>query len=309
MPGGPAEEVTVLAFQRILCPVDSSPFSERALSHAVALGRWYEADVLTLSVRPAVLLPALWLTGALAVPFEEPGADLDAQQALGDFARRLAGGYPVRAMVTSGQVDKEILRVAGDERSDLIVMGTHGLGGFDRLVLGSVTEKILRKAGCPVMVVPPAAAASDTNAPVTFRTIVCGMDRSEASKLALDYALSLAQQSGGRLVLVHALEDFANEDPQFARHFNTEACWREAEPEIRAAYDAQIPDEARVWCDVEIRTPRGKPYRGVLDTAADSDAALIVIGAAGWNAPFGSTTQRVVREAPCPVLVAPVPEP
>jgi nucleotide-binding universal stress UspA family protein len=179
-------------------------------------------------------------------------------------------------------------------------MGTHGLSGVDRLVLGSVTEKVLRKASCPVLVVPPAAGA-----PRRDGVIVCGVDRSEASRRALERASARAAEQGARLVVVHAFEDFSAEDPRFAHHFNSDACWHAAEPEIRGAYSAMLPEEALRSGTVELVVQRGRPYRVLLDTAAARNADLIVVGAAGWNPPYGSTTAHVLRAAKCPVLVIP----
>ena len=82
-------------------------------------------------------------------------------------------------------------------KADLLVMGTHGLGGFHRLLLGSVTEKVARTASCPLLTVPPAAPAM-TPRPILFKKIVCPIDYSPASLKALDYALELGRQADGR---------------------------------------------------------------------------------------------------------------
>lgn len=296
----------MLEFRKILCPVDTSSFSQRALRHAMALGAWYDGEVAVLAVRPTGLPPAMWLTREAAVPLEDT-SEGDALTSLAAFVQGVVGPNNARFQVADGHVVTEILRVASELPADLIVMGTHGLTGFDRLVLGSVTQKVLRKAACPVLTVPRLAEGRPEPTQVIFRTIVCGVDRSVASRRAVDHALSLAQQAGGRVLLVHALEDFAEEEPRFAGHFDTDACWREVEPEIRAAYAALVPEEVRQWCDVEVLTPRGKSYKQVLAVASGRGADLIVLGAAGWNAPFGSTTSHVLHEATCPVLVVPSP--
>jgi nucleotide-binding universal stress UspA family protein len=299
-----SRDPSALEIRKILCPVDTSSFSQRALRHAVALGAWYDAEVVVLAVRPTVLPPALWLTREVAVPLEDT-SEAGAVASLAAFVHCVVGPNHARLQVADGHVVPEILRAASELPADLIVMGTHGLTGFDRLVLGSVTQKVLRKAGCPVLTVPRLAERRPEPPQVRFRTIVCGVDRSAASRRAVGYALSLAQQAGGRLVLVHALEDFGEEEPRFASHFNTEACWREVEPEIRRSYEALISDETRQWCDVEVLTPRGKSYKQILAAAASREADLIVLGTAGWNAPFGTTTSHVLHEASCPVLVVP----
>ena len=294
-------------FRTILCPVDASSFSRRALQFAATLGRLNGAEVVVMSVRPVVVPPALWLTRETAVPFEEPGERERAVEALHAFVTEATGGSPGRTFVTDGPIVPEILRVAGALPADLIVMGAHGLGGFDRLLLGSVTEKVLRKAACPVLVIPRATPASPDATPEGFKRILCGVDRSAASMRALDYALSLARQASARLVVVHALEDISAEDPKFASHFNVEECWREIAPDLRASYEAMLPAESRAGLEVDIRVPFGRAHRELLRAAEETGADLIVLGTAGWNAPFGATTHHVVREAGIPVLTVPPP--
>ena len=85
----------------------------------------------------------------------------------------------------------------------LIVIGTHGAGGFEHLVLGSVTEKVLRRATCPVLTVPPRAR---TTAKLPFKRILCPLDFSESSLAALDFAFSLAQQGDAELTILHVFE-------------------------------------------------------------------------------------------------------
>lgn len=295
----------MIAIRKILCPVDTSDFSRRAVQHALALGGWYEAEVTVLYVRPVVVTPALWFGTPPVLPPEPDGRD-EAIESIRAFVREAAGGTPVTIAVTDGAVVDEIVRVAGDLPADLLVMGTHGLSGFERLLLGSVTEKALRKAPCPVLTVPRLAAAQTEPPHVTFTTIVCGVDRSAASRRALDYALSLAQEAGGRLVLVHTIEDLSEEDARFAGHFNTPECWSRIAPEIRADYQALVPADARVWCDLEVVVPQGKPYHELLKVATDRGAELIVVGTAGSSMPFGTTTQHVLRGAACPVLAVPL---
>ena len=117
--------------------------------------------------------------------------------------------------------------------------------------------------------------------------------------------VALAQQAGGRLIVVHALEDVSEEEPSLAAHLNIPECWRAVEPEIRAAYEALVPAEAREWCKIDVRIPFGKGYSTILDIARQDGADLIVLGTAGWSSPFGATTQHVLRAAECPVLVVP----
>jgi nucleotide-binding universal stress UspA family protein len=101
-----------------------------------------------------------------------------------------------------------ILEEAQLMAADLIVLGTHGRSGIDRVLLGSVTEKVLRKATCAVMTVPP---ADHTAAPARAgRTIICAVDFSPASIKALSYALSLGQEFEATVLLTHIIDWPAN---------------------------------------------------------------------------------------------------
>ena len=287
----------------VLCPVDGSDLSDRALAFAADLCRSTGAALVVLTVRPYVATPALWLAAPAATAFDSPDARARALETLRESVTRVIDPSLVTFVVTEGDTVREIVRVATEQQADAIVVATHGLSGFDRLVLGSVTEKLLRKTPCPLWVVPPSATRGRSlgEAPV----VVCGLDRSESSRGAIAHAAELAQQPGGTLVLVHAFEDFSNEDQRFAHHFNSDACWRAAEPEIRAAYEEMLPEELRSAGGYELVTMRGRPYRVLIDVARARRATAMVVGAAGWNPPLGSTAVHVVRQAECPVLVIP----
>jgi len=186
--------------QKILCPVDTSVFSARALSYAKALAGWYGASIAVLYVRPVIVPPALWF-GAPAVLPPEPEDGLT-ERHLESFVRDAIGAAPVTLAIRDGAVVHEILQTAAELPADLIVMGTHGHSGFERLLLGSVTEKTLRKAQVPVLTVPERGAERRPDPP-GFETILCGMDRSATARRALDAALSLADASGARVVILH----------------------------------------------------------------------------------------------------------
>ena len=103
-------------------------------------------------------------------------------------------------------VYREILTQADRLQSNLVVMGTHGRSGFERLFLGSTAEKVLRKARCPVMTVPPKSADAMASGLAPFKRIVCAVDVSRSSQVALDYAMSLAQENEAALAVVHVIE-------------------------------------------------------------------------------------------------------
>ena len=183
---------------------------------------------------------------------------------------------------------QEIVKAARDG-FDPIAMGTHGLTGFEHLVLGSVAERVLRTSPVPVLTVPPRAVSTSS---LPFHRIVCPVDRSETAAAALTVAQSIARESGAELTVGHVVDIPA--EPLTTRPIVSPEDWREFEAELRT----------RLGADVVIR--HGKPYREILEEAVKRSADLIVIGVHGRNPIdmllFGSTTNQVVRRATCPVL-------
>lgn len=298
----------MIEIRQILCPIDFSDFSRRALHHAVTLARWYDSTVTLLhvySVAPVApvvpeMIPALVLTGE---------AREDILRAMTRFAdAESAGTVPLQFEIAEGSPTSQILASAGARNADLLVVGTHGRSGFERFVLGSVTEKLLRKATCPVLTVP-AHSGDAVPVPPLFKRIVCAIDFSDCSMRALEYATSLAQEADARLTVVHVFDLEGALRPE----------WRETltSPSLRRALAAfendrlerlarAVPATVDDYCTVETVMPRGTPYREILRLADERQAELIVMGIHGRNAAdlmfFGSTTNHVVREAACPVL-------
>jgi nucleotide-binding universal stress UspA family protein len=205
----------------------------------------------------------------------------------------------------TGDAPTTIVDEASRNGADLVVMGTHGLRGFKRLLLGSVTERVLRDAPCPVLTVPPRAPA-ESAAVVIFKRILCPTDFSPSATLALDVALNLARQADGTVTLLHAIEWLAEEEPRTRTHYNIPEFRRHLQEDSKAQLDELVAEESRTWSGIETEVVLGRAYREILRVAETGDIELIVMGAQGRGgiglALFGSTTQQVVRGASCPVL-------
>ena len=289
--------------RHVICPTDFSSFSERALRYAVVFAKWFGADLTCLLVLadPFGAIrghPPRWI-GADPTAKEKLRERLDLFAAQADGAR-----LAVQTAITEGEVPESILKVARRAPGSLVVLGTHGHGGFENLVLGSVTEKVLRKAPCPVLTVPreperePAAAA-------LVERILCAVDFSASSQAAFEAALDLAAPSGATLSVVHVLRELpAAEAPELA-HFNVPEYRRLIEKEARNRLKAFVAGRPP-GREAEIRILSGKPWRRILQLAHEIEADLIVLGVQGRSAAdlllFGSTAHHVVRTAPCPVL-------
>lgn len=302
----------MIQIQRILCPIDFSDCSRRALDHAVALATWYDAALTVFHVCAPVPVSA-YATVASMIPASQVGGENldDAREAVQKFVS-IGDGTRVPLSVEIGQGDaaREIVAVAHAVETDLIVLGTHGRSGFERLVLGSVAEKVLRKAGCPVLTVPPRLTEAAATAPVTFKRILCAVDFSECSMRGLTYAMSLAQEANAQLTVLYVVEPLPSVPGDYESSVAGLKPLREyvaaAAEEGRELLRHAIPDDVRTYCQVETVEKIGKPYREILQLATEQASDLIVIGVHGRGVVdlmfFGSTAQHVVRQAQCPVL-------
>jgi len=291
----------MLTLRTVLCPTDFSDVSARAETYAAALARHYDASLHLLHVDPP--MPVMAPYGEIPVDarmFEEQREVAEAELVkAGERAR--AGGLTVETTMKGGHPAREILALADRAQADMLVIGTHGRGGVEHLLLGSVAEKIMRKAACPVLVVPP-GAPGDSDA--LFSRILCPIDGSAASAHALTYALSLAQETDGHVTLLYVVEPVPAAGEFGA--LDVEEYRRAGEEHARQVLRDAVPDDVRTWCRLDERVATGKPSERILDAATTERADVIVMGVRGRGAidllAFGSTTNEVIRRAGCPVL-------
>ena len=299
----------MVAIDRILSPVDLSPNSRTALRYAAALARWYEATLTVLHVFRQVPVAdtaaAALGAGLYAPPLALAEIDREAlTRRVAEFTSEAAGAAAVH--VCEGvSVREEILREAAALPADLIVLGSHGLTGVKRLVLGSISENVLRHAATPVLIVP-AHAPDAPSAGVPFKRIVCAVHFDADSYRALQYALDLAQESDAQLTLLHAVAmpavHVGAEDLTYDFQEARETVMRAA----RGRLEALVPETARAFCKVHVEVAEGRAHEVILQLAAEAAADLIIMGVRDRDAIdvalFGSHAQAVVRAAHCPVL-------
>jgi nucleotide-binding universal stress UspA family protein len=295
----------VVEFKRILCPVDLSELSVRTLAYAGAIASWYDAHLTALHVVPS-FTPMDVRTGLEPVSLVYPvSQDEVFEQLRQTVAAAGLGEGTVTLAAEAGEAAATVVDQALATHADLLVMGTHGRSGFDRFFLGSVAEKVLRKAPCPVLTVPPHAPATPPSR-VALRTILCPVDFSSAALEAFGFALDIARRSDASVVLVHAIEFLAEEEPLETAHFNVPEFRTYLLEDARQRLESLVSGEPRLDRGVKTEVVLGRAHHGILRVAADAGADLIVMGAQGRSgaalALFGSTTQQVVRGASCPVL-------
>jgi nucleotide-binding universal stress UspA family protein len=300
----------MIEIKRVLCPIDFSEFSHHALDCAVAMARWYGGSVTVLHVFanwPIVnAIPSLGPTAVEPLSLR-PEDRIALERELAEAVGAHAGDVDVTVVLREAlDIHREILAQAESLHADLLVMGSHGRSGFDRLMLGSMTEKVLRKATCPVMVVP--RRVGDARARhVHFQQILCPVDFSDCSLDAVAYALSLAQEADAHLTLLNVIElpPELLEAPT-AAGFGIDAIQANVESERLSRLQGLVPDAVRPFCTVETAVHEGRASREILRQAAERKSDLIVMGVRGRGAidlmVFGSTTRAVSQDATCPVL-------
>jgi nucleotide-binding universal stress UspA family protein len=294
--------MTMIEIEHVLCPVDFSEISQHAFDHAGAIARWYKARLTLLYVFP--YLPVMDIP-PLVLEDADRARLLDTMRRMAVHVSEVAIDVRVRE---APYIHEGILAQLEAMPADLLVLGTHGRSGFQRLFLGSVTEKAIRKARCPTLVVPPRAPDVAPSAPVQFHRILCPVDFSESSLRALAHAVSMAEEADARLTLLHVIETPSVISPEPAALEIDLARIREsAVTETSRRLHELIPQQARTYCTVETAIVQGGAHREILRQAADQRSDLIVMGGHGRGAVdmllFGSTTHHVIRGSACPVLI------
>jgi nucleotide-binding universal stress UspA family protein len=284
----------MLPIDKILCPVDFSPGSATAYDYAHSLARHYEAKLFVHHVVEHLVADAYIPQEHLQELYRRQEAD--AEERLRQLTSNLTDGVAQDFVLQRGGPAADfILSFAEDHNIDLIVMGTHGRRGMDRLIMGSVLERVLRKTRCPVMAVRTAHSLA-MKSDVELRQILFCTDFSEDSRRALEYALSLALRYGSELALLHVLED-SRGDRELEQH----------KQNALASLQEVLPEEVTQWASVTAVIRTGKAYQQIIQYANEMRTDLIVMGVRGRNplnlALFGSTSHHVVQLGPCPVLV------
>ncbi len=289
-----------MQFKRILCPVDFSDFSVSAYEYALTVAEYYKAHLVALHAVELSKYPYADYVGATGDFAHLSRALCEGGKAkLQEFVKKhWRHGVEPQLVVDQGNASDLILLFAERHNVELIVMGTHGRRGFDRLVLGSTTDRVMRKACSPVLVVSNPAHNVMTTGPGgkhrLSRILYC-TDFSINSERALQYAISLAAEYGAELTMFHVVE---------------------SAPDLSAAkaiiaarteqLDKLISDNPRKHLNVRTAVRCGKPYEEIVGYAKEVQAHLIVMTARGGDAldraVFGSTTYRVIQLGPCPVL-------
>jgi nucleotide-binding universal stress UspA family protein len=290
----------MITIKKILCPIDFFPASETAADYAAGLAANYSAELKLLHVISPIV-------STYRFPLNPADVIKAAKQTSSRKMKRLQNkatskGVETATEIRTGNPQQEIRSVVDADKPDLIVMGTHGHHGIERWFLGSVTESLLRHSPVPLLTVSPAAGDNKRR----LRRILVTTDFSDGTADTMRYALSLAQENQARIDLLHVVEDIGIDISK-----------RYGDPylkNVRKKIESLVPKDAKNWCEVKPLIEAGKPYRVILKVVDREKPDLIVMNIHGKNmlhrALLGSTAERVVRAATCPVmLIPPLPKP
>ena len=301
-------QTSALSVKNVLFATDFSETSEAALPYATAICRHFGSTLHIAHVLSDASI--LMMTGgvdyvSMSTIYED--AHTEAREKLDQISVRLEG-IPHRNYVRHGQVWENLAGIVQDEGIDLIVLGTHGRSGLGKLLLGSVAENILRHAPCPVLTVGPKVCGraklpefqnrGRDLAPLELdlRQILFATNFAQNSALIAQHAISLAEEFGARLTLLHVIEDYT----QLGNRPGP------IEDGISRLHDL-IPKDAALQYLPEPLLEFGSASDCILKAAAEREADMIVIGArdsvevGGTHSPW-STAHHVIAQAHCPVL-------
>lgn len=275
------------AFHRILVCHDGTPASARALEWGSHLARLHGARVVVTSVVPPPELPGegmhpvAWWPEMLESYGEIARAIHDAAESAVDLLR--ADGVPAEAVAPTGPVLREIVRVAKERESDLVIVGAKGRGAVRRALLGSTADALLSRLATSILVARTAPPAG---------RVLAAADGSPSSHRATAYALRYAAAAHAHLTVQHVLE-YAEDLPSMP-----------PEGYLKGVVDKmQLPEHPRVSYVLDV----GRPAERIVTRAAERGAGLIVMGARGLGAIgsilLGSVSHRVANTAETNVLV------
>jgi len=269
---------------RILCPTDLSPHSGKAVRYALALARAHEAELIFFHCTP----------------------DADGEEKLIASVSEHTDPSNCRLIAAAcDDIGEAIMMQAQVENVDLIVMRSRRRPHRAAL-LGSAAESVCRSAPCPVLVMHnDEQEFVSSGLTVDIKRVLVAYDFSDYSELALKYGLSIAQEHQAELHLLHVLPARSVNEPEIAWYpVGGESAYHTAARRLQRV----VPSEVHLWCNVKTAVSEGHPYREILDYADKNEIDLISVGAHGagfgMRALFGSNVDRVLRQAPCPVLVA-----
>ncbi len=282
---------------RILLPVDFQQTSLRVVHQAAVLARHFRSEIVMLHVVTPLSYSAGMLEGNY-VP-----ANLNdllkellrvAQKNLDRALGPELDGLAVRRLLVEGDPASTIVQKAREEKVDLIVMPTHGYGGFRRFLLGSVTAKVLHDSEYPVWT--GAHVEEEPAREFAIRNILCAIDLSEHSPKTMRWAAQLAAEFGARITIAHVT---AGVDVFRPDGFDYGPVWKQELAQSAARQIAKLQEELGI--DGKVFIESGDVPKRLHDAATQNEADVLVIGRPAHGR-LRATGYGIIRESHVPVL-------
>jgi nucleotide-binding universal stress UspA family protein len=291
---GKIESTKRVMLTRILVTTDFSEVSDRALDYAMALARRYDARIyLAHVITPD---PFQFAEPQLAQATYEKVRQA-AEEGITDIL--ISGklrGVPHEVLLEEGNVWPALEELIIEHEIDLVVVGTHGRGKVQKILIGSVAEEIFRQADCAVLTVGP-GVKGETAREVELKSILFATDFGPGAEKAAAHAFSLAQEHDARVTLLHVIES--------AAAFTEKSVARQREINV-VRMKQLMPPGSENWCKPEFRVTFGSAVEEILIAARESRADLVVMGAKTRRSLAGhlplTIAYNVVTKASCPVL-------
>ncbi len=292
-------------FKNILCATDFSDFSNRTVNYGTALANEFDSKLFVCHV---IDLSSVAIYGEFQL--DPVGLQDRIMNDAHEQLQELIGGQQIdwEPLISVGHAADEISRIVEEQDMDLVISATRGRSGLKRLILGSVTERLMRTLSCPLLVVqgPDKAFAASDDQEVNMKSILIGCDFSPDSEVAFEHGLSLAQEFQSELHLAHVVETSIYQQLHKTESPVEEELQQEIQTRLIKKLQDMVPEEARNWCKPQTSLLDGHPYEELVKYAEKNNIDMIVLGTRGHGLVksllIGSTTDRVVRNAPCPVL-------
>ena len=301
-----------MSFKNILFPTDFTPHARSALKYAAAFAREGRGRVIVFSVQTGKVPANLMTLPERILRDQEKNWLLQLRSQVQDVLQdELCRGLEIEPVIVEGEPGPEIAKAARDDDIDLVTVVTHGRRGLARALFGSTAEEIIAEAPCPVLTIrPPQHDFVHHRGSVTeirLNRILLATNFRPSSIPPAKVAHELAETSGAELHAVYVIGDYFEQISVMFPEGGISALTRmRGEVKQRMQAFAQEGDGR-----VKTHVAEGRPYAEIVRLAAEIDADLIVIGTTvhaslfGGAPGLGSEIERVVRNAPCPVLCVP----
>ena len=294
-----------MQFNNILCATDFSDFSNRTVNYGIALANEFDSKLFVCHV---IDLSSVAIYGEFQL--DPVGLQDRIMTDANEQLQELIGGQQIdwEPLISVGHAADEITRIVEEQDIDLVISATRGRSGLKRLILGSVTERLMRTLTCPLLVVqgPDKAFVAPDDQEVNIKSILIGCDFSPDSDVAFEHGLSLAQEFQSELHLAHVVETSIYQELHKTESPVEEELQQEITARLIQKLQDMVPEDARNWCKPQTSLLNGHPYEELVNYAEKHNIDMIVLGTRGHGLMksllIGSTTDRVVRRAPCPVL-------